>query len=204
MTTPTAPAVRPWDEGGDDGPPPAPFLAGDGFQRTPLGVPVDRSSYLEHLPGIYQENDFLGRFLLIFEHILSPLDRTAGSVANFFDPSLTPPDFLPWLGSWLGLVIDPRMPEENRREILRAAPELYRWRGTKRGLREFIRLCTGIEPEVIEPTLSEIASNRNLAYRFTVRLRVPRGTELQRSYVETIVEAEKPAFAGCTIEIVSE
>ena len=58
-----------------------------------------------------------------------------------------------------------------------------------------------IEPEVIEPTLSEIAGNRNLAYRFTVRFRLPDGASLARSYVEALVEAEKPAFAGCTIEI---
>ena len=49
--------------------------------------------------------------------------------------------------------------------------------------------------------LSEIAGNRNLAYRFTVRFRLPAGASLARSYVEALVEAEKPAFAGCTIEI---
>jgi phage tail-like protein len=177
---------------------------GGRFEPVPLGVPLERSSYLESLPGVYQDNDFLCRFLLIFEHILSPLDRTAGSLASFFDASLTPSEFLPWLGSWIGLVIDQRMPEQNRRELLRAAPDLFRWRGTRRGLREFLLLSTGIEPEIIEPSLSEIASNPNLAFRFTVRMRVPAGTELPRSYVETIVEAEKPAFAGCTIEIVGQ
>jgi phage tail-like protein len=166
-------------------------------------VPATRSSYLQHLPGIYQESEFLGRFLLIFEHIFSPVERTAGSTWVYFDAGLTPEDFLPWLGSWIGLVLDARMPAENKREVIRAAPELYRWRGTKRGMREFLKLFTGIEPEIIEPTLAEVASNRSLAYRFTVRMVVPRGQELPRSYVESLVEAEKPAFAACAIEIVS-
>ena len=181
-----------------------PYGEGLAWNERPLGVPEGGSSYIERLPGIYQENNFLSRFLLIFEHILSPIDRTTGTLWAYFDPNHTPDDFLPWLGSWLGLVMDARIPVENRRELLRAAPELYRWRGTRRGLREFIRLYTGFEPEITEPALGEIASNRNLAYRFTVRIRLPRGVELQRSFVETIVEAEKPAFAACSIEIVSE
>ncbi len=200
MTTPTAPAVIP-GPGEGEVPPRGSTWTASGYDAAPMGVPEGASSYLDFLPGIYQDSEFLGRFLLIFEHILSPLDRTAGSIADYFDASLTPEDFLPWLGSWLGMVVDARIPQENKREMIRSAPDLYRWRGTKRGMREFLRLATGIEPEVIEPTLSEIAGNRNLAYRFTVRFRLPAGASLSRSYVEALVEAEKPAFAGCTIEI---
>ena len=202
MTTPTAPSVIPGPPGGGSEPP-RELQRQDGYEPAPLGVPTTVSSYLEFRPGIYESSEFLGRFLLIFEHILSPIDRTVGNIADYFDASVTPEEFLPWLGSWLGLVIDGRMPVENRREIVRRAPELYRWRGTRRGMREFLQLATGLEPEIIEPTLSDIAGNRNLAYRFTVRFRVPAGTTLTRSYVEALVEAEKPAFAGCAIEIVN-
>ncbi len=173
------------------------------YPPPPPGVPETRSSYLDYLPGIYQDSEFLGRFLLIFEHVLSPIERTVGNVSHFFDADLTPPDLVPWLGSWLGVVVDARIPEERRRELVRAAPELFRWRGTRRGLREYLRLYTGIEPEITEPTLSEIAANRNLAFRFTVRLRLPQGVQVQRSFVESIIDAEKPAFAGCTLEITS-
>ncbi len=172
-----------------------------GWPEPPPGVPRTRSTYLDLLPGIYHDNDFLGRFLLIFEHILSPIERTVGNLSHYLDPGLTPPDFLPWLGSWLGLVVDARIPEERRRELVSAAPELYRWRGTKRGLREYLRIYTGIEPEIIEPTLSEIAANRALAFRFTVRMTLPAGSPIQRSYIESIIEAEKPAFAACALEL---
>ncbi len=201
MTTPTAMAPQGPPGGGDET-----RIASYGngpFGPAPIGVPESRSSYVAHLPGVYQDSDFLGRFLLIFEHILSPIDQTAGTLANYFDASHTPIEFLPWLGSWIGLVIDARMPEENRREMLRAAPELFRWRGTKKGLTDFLRLSTGIEPEIIEPTLSEIASNPNLAYRFTVRVHVPAGQTVPRAYLEAIIRAEKPAFAGYSLEIVN-
>ena len=204
MTTPTAqeaPSVTVALADGLVPPPHGRAPTGVPYAPPPLGVPLDRSSYLDHLPGIYQESHFLGRFLLIFEHILSPIDRTAGATWAYFDPGLTPDDFLPWLGSWLGLALDVRIPEENRRAVVIHSPELWRWRGTKRGLRQFIHLYTGVEPEIVEPTLSEIASNRNLAYRFTVRVPLPPGSPITRAYIDTIVEAEKPAFAGCTIEI---
>lgn len=201
MTTPTATPV-PVPFGNGFVPPNGRVALGAPWPDAPLGVPQDQSTYLQHLPGIYQESYFLGRFLLIFEHILSPIDRTTGSTWTYFDPGLTPAEFLPWLASWVGLALDVRIPEENRRAVVLATPELWRWRGTKRGLRQFIHLFTGVEPEITEPTLGEIASNRNLAYRFTVRMPLPPGSPITRSYIETIVEAEKPAFAGCTIEII--
>lgn len=205
MTAPSAPpGITPYSGNGVS--PPAGRTGASGvdgwYPPSPPGVPATRSSYLDYLPGVYHDNEFMARFLLIFEHILSPIERTVGNIADYFDPGLTPEDFVPWLGSWLGIVVDVRVPEERRRELVRQAPELYRWRGTKRGLAHYLRVYTGFEPEIIEPTLSEIASNRNQAFRFTVRITVPLGQELQRSFVESIIDAEKPAFAACTLEII--
>lgn len=205
MTTPTTepPGVSVVSR---DGSPPAVNgrrdLTHGSWEPAPAGVPATRSTYLDYLPGLYQESEFLGRFLLIFEHILSPIDRTIGNVSHFFDPDLAPAEMLPWLASWLGVVLDVRVPEERRRDLVRAAPELYRWRGTKRGLREYLRLYTGIEPEITEPSLSEIASTRQLAFRFTVRMALPAGSPVEQSYIESIIDAEKPAFAACTLEVV--
>ncbi|GAB4324395.1 MAG: phage tail protein [Dehalococcoidia bacterium] len=168
----------------------------------PPGVPRYRSSYLRHLPGIYEGNEFLARFLLIFETILSPIHRTVDNLPHYWDPRLAPPQLLGWLGSWLGLVLDERWPEERRRELIAAAADLYRWRGTRRGMGEFIRLYTGFTPEIVEPTLSDVSADRTRAYRFTVRVTVPRDQAVDRSLLERIIDLEKPAFAASTLEIV--
>ncbi len=189
------------------GPPPARAVPGYPAWDTPPGVPQARSTYLDFLPGIYQENalsDFLGRFLLIFEHILSPIDRTIENIPYYFDPNVAPPDVVTWLGSWLGLVLDARWPEDRRRDVVKAAPELFRWRGTRRGLAHFLRLYTGVEPEILEPSLREIANDRMRAFRFTVRVRAPRGSALSRQLVQSIIEAEKPAFAAANLEWIEE
>lgn len=206
MTTPTQQAVGVSVASSNGSGPPAvrrPGLPAQRWDPAPPGVPATRSTYLDYLPGLYQESEFLGRFLLIFEHILSPVDRTIGNISHYLDPDLTPPELVAWLGSWLGVVVDSRVPEERRRDLVKAAPELYRWRGTKRGLREYLRLYTGYEPEITEPTLSEIAANRNLAFRFNVRVRVPAGEPAPRAFIESIIDAEKPAFAACNLEIVT-
>ncbi len=192
---------------GSDGSPPALAPTGHSAWDTPPGVPQARSSYLDYLPGIYQENelsDFLGRFLLIFEHILSPIDRTIENIPYYFDPDVAPPEVVTWLGSWLGLALDARWPEERRRDLVKAAPELFRWRGTRRGLAHFLRLYTGVEPEIVEPSLRDIANDRARAFRFTVRVRVPRDLGLSRQLVQSIIETEKPAFAACSLEWIEE
>lgn len=196
--TPTSQGVN-TTSGGNEPPETVTVFSGN-FGEAPPGVPAHRSNYLDYLPGIYHENDFLGRFLLIFEHILSPIDRTIENIPDYFEPDLAPAEVVTWLGSWLGLVLDARWPDERRRDVVKAAPELFRWRGTRRGLSHFLRLYTGVEPEIIEPSLRDIANDRNRAYRFAVRVRVPRGSGLSRQLVESIIETEKPAFAACSLE----
>lgn len=185
--------LRPVGEGPRTPPPP---------WQPPPGVPEHRSTYLQYLPGIYEDNEFLARYLLIFESILGPITRTVDNVPHIFDSGITPRDLLSWLGGWIGVVADERWPEGRRRELIQAAPSLYRWRGTRRGMAEFVRLCTGFEAEIIEPNLSEVASHRARAFHFTVRLRVPRGTEIDRAAVQAVIDLEKPAFASGKLEVV--
>ena len=170
---------------------------------TPPGMPTDQSSYLKYLPSFFGGNEFLGRFLLIFEQILTPLDRQIDQLYQYFDPRLAPPDFLPWLASWLGLVLDERWPEGQRRELIRAAVELYEWRGTRRGLSEFLRLYTGFTPEIIEPGVGK-GAKADQAHRFVVRIKSAEPDKLDRALLMSIIDLEKPAHAGYKLEVMSD
>jgi phage tail-like protein len=173
-----------------------------------------RSSYLKYLPAIYRDDVLMGQFLLIFESILSPIERTIDNIASYFDPSITPGDLLTWLAFWLDLSLDPAWPEEKRRELVKSAAELYRWRGTRRGLSMYLKLYTGSEPEIHEYTESmqldndtKLGSGAQLGsgeawYHFTVILKVDKDSKILESKVRGIVNSQKPAHSTYTLRII--
>ena len=73
-----------------------------------------RSSYLAYLPALYQDDEFMGKFLLIFESILKPIENIVDNSALYFDALMTPEPILPWLACWVDLALDPTWPIERR------------------------------------------------------------------------------------------
>ena len=176
-------------------------------------VASSQSSYLKYLPALYSESDFMGRFLLIFESILGPLENMIDNMAYYFDPSLCPEELLPWLASWMGLEIDETWPVERRRELVKSADLLFRWRGTRRGLREFLRLYTGVEPTITEDFggialdgAYELGHNTVLGggnkHVFTVTFEVDDPESINTGRVRQIIETEKPAHTGYILRVV--
>ncbi len=153
------------------------------------------SRLLNYLPGILSDDPFLEGFLRIFESILDPLDRQLGQLHVYFDPRLTPPEFLPWLGTWVDLVLDENWPEARRRELILRTADLYRRRGTALALRDFLEVYTGFSPTIIEE------SDDPEPFHFTVVLPVPHPEQIDRERVERIIEAEKPAHTTYTLRI---
>lgn len=113
-----------------------------------------RISYLRYLPSIYQENesskDFLQRFLALFENIVNYREEEISKIARYFDFESTPDSFLPWLASWIGTVLDDNWSKEKQREFLLKAVELYKQRGTRRGIKKIIEIYTDAVPIIIE------------------------------------------------------
>jgi phage tail-like protein len=110
----------------------------------------NRSSYLQYLPAIYHQDPYLGRFLLPFEDVLAELQHLLATVDYYFSPSLTDAEFLPWLATWVALVLDEEWNEAKRRRLISQAVNLYRIRGTVQGLQEYLEIYTGLVPDIIE------------------------------------------------------
>src|SRR4029079_11355371 len=79
------------------------------------------------------------------------------------------------------------------------AVDLYRWRGTVKGLAETVRIYTGSEPEVLESggmvwsTTPGTPFPGKAASEVTVRLRVKDPSKIDAPRLERLVEAGKPA-----------
>lgn len=103
-----------------------------------------RTSYLRHMPELYQDDAqsaaFLERFLSVMESSFVDIQSEIAAMGEHFDPYGASSESLAWLESWLAADLGREWPESARRELLSRAPELYRKRGTKAGLLELIRL----------------------------------------------------------------
>ncbi|MGH3769165.1 MAG: phage tail protein [Pseudonocardiaceae bacterium] len=104
----------------------------------------------ELLPGVYLEDSLAQRFTEGLDTVLAPVFVTLDCLDAYLDPWLTPPDFLPWLASWVGVELDETWPEDRQRAMVAAAARLHQDRGTHHGLVEHLELLTGGEIELTE------------------------------------------------------
>ncbi len=109
-----------------------------------------KSRYLDYLPSIFHDDPFLGRFLLPFQDVLDAFGDLLSGIDHLWSPALADPEFLPWLASWVALVLDEEWDETKRRRLVREAVQLYRWRGTVKGLKRYLEIYTGLVPEIRE------------------------------------------------------
>ncbi len=190
---------------------------------TQASVNVEASfkgQYTQHLPTIYQSDDLMGRFLMLFESFWSPIEKQTDTIPLYFDPQITPDGFLPWLASWFDLLLDRNLSEKQRRILVQSAFSLYRKRGTKQGLQEYLEIYTGGHARIIEHrgnnfrlgTQARIGTGlalgtENQPHTFTVYLRLPAMSldseeqNIRHRRIETLIETEKPAHTGYTLHI---
>ncbi|MBA3538162.1 MAG: PASTA domain-containing protein [Deltaproteobacteria bacterium] len=127
------------------------------YEGSEVTIWVARRGYLENLPAIYRRSDAVGRNLVrdmcfLFEHMFNSVEVNLDDGWRFYDPHVAPQAFLDWLAHWTAFSVDLDWPEEQKRALIKRAVDLYRIRGTKRGLALFLRLFTGHEPDIDENT----------------------------------------------------
>jgi phage tail-like protein len=162
-------------------------LAGERLVAESAEIAIyPKGHYLGHLPALFEQDDFMGRFLMLFESFWGPISRQIDALPHYLDPALTPARFLPWLASWFDLEFDDTWSEAQRRELLRSIMWLYRRRGTRVALQRYLEIYTG-QPVVITerrarnlrlgPTarlgVGVALGTGNVPHTFTVRVRLP-------------------------------
>ncbi|MBW4501616.1 MAG: phage tail protein [Scytonema hyalinum WJT4-NPBG1] len=175
------------------------------------------SNYMEFLPILYREVDYIGRFMKIFEQAFQPVIDSFNVMWANLDPLTSPQALLPFLAHWVAWPVDSIWNLNQQRRLIRRAVELYRWRGTRKGLRLYLHLYTGLPLDeqhisITEPfgqsfVLAEaklgtavLAGGR--PFHFVVRLRPDRLNRIHEELVRQIIEQEKPAY--CTYELLIE
>ncbi len=182
------------------------------------------SLYLDFLPDTYREVDFVGRMLKIFEENFEPDVQIFDTLWAYLDPILASEPMLPFLAHWVGWELTPLIDIKRQRYLIKQAMQIYRWRGTRRGLRFYIHLFTGLPLDEYLPESEKhisifeitgrgfILGEANLGlnastgggrpFHFIVRIRNDLQNSLDLSLIRQIIEQEKPAFCTYDLEFI--
>jgi phage tail-like protein len=161
------------------------------------------------LPAIFQEDDFTMRFVGGFDDVLAPVLLTLDCLIDYFDPALTPTDFLEWLAGWVGIEIDESWETSRRRAAVATAVEMYRMRGTISGLRANLEVLSGGQVEITDSggvawstsPMGPLPGQESP--RLAVRVTVPDMTDRTTGAIDSIVTAAKPAHVVHRVEVVT-
>jgi phage tail-like protein len=173
----------------------------------PAPPAVSGRRYLrENLPGIYSEGDFGMRLVSGFEALLDPLVAALDNLPEHFDPAYAPRDVLDLLTEWLGLEHDEARSGEERRAIVRMAPELMRRRGTRAGLELALSLAFPGVPFRVEDagavtwSLDLEEDEKPSAPSFVVYCDVPLSPQ-RSAAVARLIEQAKPAHVAHRLRV---
>ena len=135
---------------------------------------------------------------------------------------------LPFLAHWVAWSFDGPLSLSQQRVLIRYAMEIYRWRGTRRGLRFYLHLASGLplDDHLSQEADKSISIYENFSpghilgktvlgqstilgghkpYHFSVQLHptpeTPAATQLDETLIRTIIEQEKPAFSSYDLSI---
>ena len=121
---------------------------------------------------------------------------------------MSPDDFLGWLAGWVGVVVDEGWPLDRSRAFIANIAELYRWRGTIRGLVAELSIYTGGDVEIAESGGSAWSLTPGTPPpgddepRMAVRVSVDDPSVINERTVDRMVAAAKPAHVVHVVEIV--
>ena len=161
--------------------------------------------------GVVEEDTRLSATLGAMETLHGPVETVLRDLDRYLDPRLAEPAFVPYLAGWVDLdwllVAAPSEPVATAsplasglgtlRELVAAAAELARWRGTARGLLRFLDTATGTPGFAIEENVS---GDERRPRPFHLRIVAPAAAAAYRPLIERVIVAEKPAYA--TYELV--
>jgi phage tail-like protein len=162
----------------------------------------------QSLPALYQEDDFTQRFVSAFDAALAPIFTALDNFPSYLDPWLAPEDFLEWLGSWFGIVLDESWSPTRRRALVSRAFEFYRMRGTASGLKEQVEVLTGGAVDLHETggvsssTTAGAALPGSPNFALLVRVTLEDTATINPARLDALVMAAKPAHVTHKVEIV--
>lgn len=125
-------------------------------------------SFLSYLPAIYQtggKEDFLRRFLGLFEAIYQDFDEKIAASTKQLDPMSAEPEFLHWLAKWVGVANAHLWQDDKLRLLLEGIVSKNLVRGTREYMEHMVSTFTGERPFLLEYCDIEQYRGNEIPYR---------------------------------------
>ncbi|WP_037599827.1 phage tail protein [Streptacidiphilus rugosus] len=170
-----------------------------------LGTPYPLGSLM---PAVYQEDPFAMQWLAGLDDVLAPAISSLDCLEAYIDPRLAPMDFLEWLASWVGIIVDRNWPIDRVRIAVSRAVALYRTRGTPDGLRDYVEVLTGGRVEVLDNGGASWSSAPGAELpgedtpRLAIRVTLDNPDGVSIPALNELVIAAKPAHVVHRLEVV--
>src|SRR6266508_355462 len=153
------------------------------------------------VPGVTEPDRRLMAALAAMEVLHAPSEEVLDGLDRFVDPLRTPERFVPYLTTWVDLdwLLRPATGEDvtseslasgvgTLRELVAAAAEFARWRGTARGLLRFLDTVTGIAGFQVE---EGVTGDDRAPRPYHLRVGAPAKA---KPLIERVIDAKKPAY----------
>lgn len=131
------------------------------------------------------------------------------------DYNRAPSEFLTWLAGWVALTLRQDWTDDHKRKFIANAVQLYRLRGTKAGVIQFVQIYTGgpaieiseqgsqfqlgVHSQVGVDTILD--SGTPFFFRVKMTSSDPLGFQQQKDMVNALIELQKPAHTSFQLEV---
>lgn len=176
-----------------------------------------KQSWLSYLPEIYTAGDtehFLDRYLSVFQSVFDDMNEKIKNVPYLLDVNTTDSAYLDYLCEWLGVTKSQMWPEEKKRALLAEAADIYKIKGTRRGLLKILGLFLDDEVYLVEKhqwKQAHLTEERRQLYEtlygnssYTITILVKEGAVPGRKEYQTLVQVidtMKPAQADLNLVV---
>ena len=131
------------------------------------------------------------------------------------DYNRAPSEFLGWLAGWVALALRDDWTDDHKRKFIAKAVQLYRLRGTKAGVIQFVQTYTGGPPIEISEQGAQfqlgvhsqigvdtvLDSGTPFFFRVTLTSSDPVGFQKQIDIVTALIEMQKPAHTSFSLDV---
>jgi len=162
------------------------------------------------LPAVMQEDEFAVRLTAGLDDVLAPAISALDCLEAYIDPMLAPEDFLHWLATWFGELLDENWPIERQRRAVNQALSMHRLRGTNAGLQAQLELASGGRVEIQDSGGASWSAMPNADLpgeavpRIHVQVIVDDLTKVSVSAVDELVRSSKPAHVAHSVEVIEQ